>query len=147
MKVCFISIGKRNEPIFDDAIAEYTRRIARYADVEWKIITHSSQKEEGEALLRVLKDGDFLILLDERGKQRTSQELANLIEERMNNSQKRVIFAIGGAYGWSDAVRTRADTLISISSLTFPHQLMRVILAEQLYRAFTILRGEKYHHS
>jgi 23S rRNA (pseudouridine1915-N3)-methyltransferase len=98
-------------------------------------------------ILEWLQPDDYLIALDERGKQTSSEELAAFIQQRANESRKRLIFLIGGAYGLDDVVLKRADFKWSLSKLVFPHQLVRLILAEQLYRACTILRGEKYHHS
>ena len=105
------------------------------------------KKSEAKIILPFLENTDFLILLDESGKQITSAELANFIQQRANESKKRLIFLIGGAYGADDTIIQRADYKWSLSKLVFPHMLVRLILAEQVYRACTILRNEKYHHS
>ena len=157
MKIYFWSIGKANEAYIKTGVDEFTRRISRYFKVEWTIIpvpknaaTLSEmdlKRKEGEVILEWLKKDDYLIALDERGKQMSSEGLANFIQARANESTKQIIFLIGGAYGIDDTVLKRADYKWSLSQLVFPHQLVRLILAEQVYRACTILRNEKYHHS
>jgi len=103
------------------------------------------KKKEGEIILDWLKE-EYLVALDEHGKEMTSEQLAGFIQGRANESQKTIVFVIGGAFGLDDAVLERADYKWSLSKLTFPHQLVRLILAEQVYRACTIMRNEKYHH-
>ena len=157
MKIHCWSIGKSNEPYVAEGIELFTKRLKHYFPVEWTIIPVPKQtamlseadlkKKEGALILEWLQLDDYLITLDERGKQTSSEELAAFIQQRANESRKRLIFLIGGAYGIDDAVLKRADFKWSLSKLVFPHQLVRLILAEQLYRACTILRGEKYHHS
>ena len=157
MKISFWSVGKNNEPYVKAGVEEFTRRIARYYKVEWQIIpglknaaTLSEmdlKKKEGEVILEWLNKDDYLVVLDERGKQMSSEGLANFIQARANESTKQVIFLIGGAFGIDEAVLKRADNKWSLSQLVFPHQLVRLILAEQVYRACSILRNEKYHHS
>jgi 23S rRNA (pseudouridine1915-N3)-methyltransferase len=105
------------------------------------------KKKEGETILEWLKKEDYLVLLDERGKSLTSPELAEFLQTRANESTKTIVFLIGGAFGVDESVVKRANAKWSLSKLVFPHQLVRLILAEQLYRACTILRNEKYHHS
>lgn len=104
------------------------------------------KKKEGETVLQWLKQDDYLVALDERGKSLTSEGLAGFIQQRATASTKNMVFVIGGAFGLDEAVLKRADYKWSLSPLTFPHQLVRLILAEQIYRACTILRNEKYHH-
>ena len=157
MKISFWSVGKANEPYIKQGIEEFTKRISRYFKTDWNIIpvpknaaTLSEmdlKKKEGEVILDWLRKDDFLIVLDERGKQMSSEGLANFIQARANESTKQLVFLIGGAYGIDEAVLKRADYTWSLSPLVFPHQLVRLILAEQIYRACTILRNEKYHHS
>lgn len=101
---------------------------------------------EGEALLRQIAPGDCLTLLDERGAEYRSVELAGWLQKRMLGGTRRLVLAVGGPYGFSDAMYARADARLSLSKLTFSHQIVRVLLAEQLYRAFTILNNEPYHH-
>ena len=157
MKIQFWSVGKNNEPFVKEGIDLFTKRIAHYYPVEWNIIPMPKnsgmlsemdlKKKEGEMILGFLQPEDYLVLLDERGKQLSSEELATFIQARANESTRKVIFLIGGAYGVSDAVMKRANFKWSLSKLVFPHQLVRLVLAEQVYRACTIIRNEKYHHS
>lgn len=157
MKIQLWSIGKTNEPYVHEGILLFTKRINNYFSAEWKIIappknastfSEAEMKEkEGEVILSQLKKEDYLILLDERGKMFSSEALANKLQQCANESCKQVIFLIGGAYGVSDSVMKRADFKWSLSALVFPHQLVRLILSEQLYRACTIIRNEKYHHT
>ena len=156
MKIHFWSVGKAHEAHVKDGIDLFTKRIAHYYPVEWNIIPMPKnagmlseielKKREGGMILGFLQKEDHLVLLDERSKQFSSEGLATFIQSRANESVQRMVFLIGGAYGVSDAVRKRADHIWCLSQLVFPHQLVRLILAEQLYRACTILRNEKYHH-
>ncbi len=157
MKISFWSIGKSHDPYIKTGVEEFTRRIARYFKVEWNLIpvpknsaTLSEmdlKKKEGETILEWLNKSDYLVLLDEKGKQMNSESLAGFIQARANEGTKQLVFLIGGVYGIDEAVRKRADCTWSLSQLVFPHQLVRLILSEQVYRACTILRNEKYHHS
>ncbi len=157
MKIHLWSIGKNHEPHVNLGVEDFTNRISKYFKVEWNIIATPKnagllsetdlKKKEGEILLNLLTKDDYLVALDERGKQMSSEALAGFIQQRANESVKRFIFLIGGAYGIDEAVLKRADYKWSLSQLVFPHQLVRLILAEQIYRACTILRNEKYHHS
>ena len=156
MKIQFWSIGKNNESFVDEGIKQFTKRISNYYPVEWQIISTPKnaavlsdidlKQKEGEAILNLLKKEDYLILLDERGKTLTSEGVASFIQQRANESEKQLVFLIGGAFGVSKAVFERADYVWSLSPLVFPHQLVRLILAEQIYRACSINRNEKYHH-
>jgi 23S rRNA (pseudouridine1915-N3)-methyltransferase len=156
MKIQLWSIGKEHDPYVKPGADDFTKRISRYFAVEWRLIAPPRQaaamtapelkKKEGEIILGGLSKEDWLVALDERGKQMNSEELAKLIQQRANDSTRNLVFLIGGAYGLDKAVLNRADCRWSLSQLTFPHQLVRLILAEQLYRACTILRHEKYHH-
>ena len=157
MKIQFWSVGKNHEPYVKAGVEEFTKRISNYFPVEWTIIPLPKnsgmlseadlKKKEGELILNWLQKDDYLIALDERGKQLKSESLAEFIMKRTNESKKNLVFLIGGAYGIDEAVMKRADFKWSLSQLVFPHQLVRLILAEQVYRACTILRNEKYHHS
>ena len=157
MKIQCWSIGKNHESYVKEGIEDFTRRLSKYFPVEWNLIPTPKnagmlsetdlKKKEGETILEWLKKEDYLVLLDERGKAFTSPELAEFIQVRANESTKTIVFLIGGAYGVDEAVVKRANAKWSLSKLVFPHQLVRLILAEQLYRACTILRNEKYHHS
>lgn len=147
MKCVILSVGKQKDGITDEVISTYTTRILRYIPMEWAYIAHESTKDkEGEKILAYLKKEDYVILLDEKGSNLTSEGFAELIENRMVDGVKRVVFIIGGAYGVTQEVFTRANYTWKLSTLVFPHMLVRAILTEQLYRAFTIIKGEKYHH-
>lgn len=147
MKLLILSIGKGRDALTDDLIKHFEMRILRYTPIEWVYLEHESTKvKEGEKLLSLIKKEDYVVLLDEKGKDMKSEAVAELIENRMLDSVKRMVFIIGGAYGVSDAIHVRANYTWKLSSLVFPHLLVRVILVEQLYRAMTILKGEKYHH-
>ncbi|MES1215681.1 MAG: 23S rRNA (pseudouridine(1915)-N(3))-methyltransferase RlmH [Bacteroidota bacterium] len=157
MKLSLWSIGKNNEPYVKPGVEEFTRRISKYYKVEWTIIPVPKnagmlsemdlKKKEGEIIFSWLKRDDYLVALDERGKQFDSEGLAGFIQKRANESVKNLVFLIGGIYGLDETILKRADFRWSLSPLTFPHQLVRLILAEQLYRACSILKNEKYHHS
>lgn len=135
----------------------FTKRVSNYFSVQWTIIpmgknagllTEADLKnKEAEAIFNLLKKEDYLVLLDETGKQMSSEELGAFIQHRANESTRNLIFLIGGAYGVSKEILQRANYTWSLSKLVFPHQLVRMVLAEQVYRACTILRNEKYHHS
>ena len=146
MKFTFISVGKQNDSDIADAVADYTKRISRYFHVEWKLIPTSDIEKEGEAVLKTLDSGDFVVALDDKGKEMDTMELAQFIDKRMSASDKRIVFVIGGAYGFAESVYKRANFKWSLSKLTFPHQLVRLILAESLYRAISVIKKEPYHH-
>jgi 23S rRNA (pseudouridine1915-N3)-methyltransferase len=156
MKISFWSVGKNNEPYIKGGVEEFTQRISNYFKVAWNIIPvpkHAGmlsemdlKKKEAETILQWLNKDDYLVALDEGGKQFSSQDLAVFLQKRANESVKNIIFLIGGAYGLDDAILKKANYKWSLSLLTFPHQLVRLILAEQIYRACTILKNEKYHH-
>ena len=156
MKLQFWTIGKAHESYIKEGAEMFTKRISNYYPAEWNIIPMPKnaatlsetdlKKKEGEIILNALQKDDYLVLLEETGKQMTSEGLAAFIMTRGNESAKNVIFLIGGAYGVSDAVMRRANYKWSLSQMVFPHQLVRLILAEQIYRACSINRNEKYHH-
>lgn len=146
MKLLFIAVGKKHDELVESGVAEFTSRITHYAPVEWKIIPNSNIKEESEKILKGIDSSDILVVLDEKGKVFTTLAFAGQIEKALSSSAKRMVFVIGGAYGFDQSVRDRAQIIWSLSSLTFPHQLVRLILSEQIYRTFTVIKGEKYHH-
>jgi 23S rRNA (pseudouridine1915-N3)-methyltransferase len=156
MKIALWSVGKGNENYVKEGVEDFTRRIAHYYPVEWNIIPPAKnahllsegdlKKREGATVLQLLKQDDFLVALDERGTPLTSEGLSGLIIQRANESAKTIVFLIGGAFGLHEDVLARANFKWSLSRLTFPHQLVRLILAEQVYRACSIARNEKYHH-
>jgi 23S rRNA (pseudouridine1915-N3)-methyltransferase len=147
MKIVILSVGKEKDEVSDDLIRHFEIRLLRYLPLEWLYITHDTTKEkEGDKILSLIKKEDYIVLLDEKGKDMKSEALAELVENRMVDSVRRMVFIIGGAYGVSDKVIDRANHVWKLSSLVFPHMLVRVIVLEQLYRALTIIKGEKYHH-
>ena len=156
MKFQFWTVGKNHEPYVKEGIELFTKRISNYYTAEWNILPMPKnagqlseadlKKKEGEMITGFLQKEDYLVLLDENGKMLNSEGLANFIQQRANESNKNIVFLIGGAYGVSDDVKKRANYTWSLSKLVFPHQLVRLILAEQVYRACSINRNEKYHH-
>jgi 23S rRNA (pseudouridine1915-N3)-methyltransferase len=156
MKIQLWSVGKAHESQYKVAIEDFSKRISNYYPVEWKILAQAKQnvnsteaivkKCEAATILQHLSTDDYLVLLDERGKQLTSPELAKWLQLRANERTRQLIFLIAGAFGADESLLKRADFTWSLSPLVFPHQLVRIILAEQLYRACSINRNEKYHH-
>ena len=156
MKIVFLVIGKTDESYLDTGILKYIKRLEHYVPFEMKIIpdiknrktlTEEQQKKaEGELILSNINIGDDLVLLDENGKTFSSVAFSQWIEKQMNIGSKRMIFVVGGPYGFSKEVYAKAKFKISLSEMTFSHQMIRLIFVEQLYRAFTIIKGEPYHH-
>ena len=156
MKITLLVIGKTTTASIAAGIADYAARVNRYIPFEIvtlpdarasKSMTEAKQKEaEGKLSLGSLKPGDRLALLDERGVEMTSRQFSEMLERRAQTVGKRLVFAVGGPYGFSEEVYARADEKLSLSKMTFPHELVRLFFAEQLYRAQTISRGEPYHH-
>lgn len=156
MTIQFWSIGKTHEPHVITGVSDFTKRINNYFPASWKLIPpvkNSSslseqelKKKEGDLILEALSPSDYLVALDERGKEFSSAQLSTFLQQRTNESARQLIFIVGGAYGLDARILSRANVQWSLSKLTFPHQLVRLILAEQVYRACTIMRNEKYHH-
>ena len=156
MKILLLVIGKTDAAYIRAGIEEYEKRLTRYVPYEIKVLpdvknsknmSETLQKEkEGEMLLGELQGTDFIVLLDENGKQYSSVGFSEFLAQKMLNGTKRLVFVIGGPYGFAEAVYKRANDKISLSKMTFSHQMVRMIFAEQLYRAMTIMRGEPYHH-
>lgn len=156
MKIKLIYIGKTSKKFLIEGEEEYFSRLKHYCSFERiEIVDIKNQKSltfeqikkaEGEKFLEHVSKGDLIFLLDDKGKQFTSKEFANFIQKQLNYSSETLKFFIGGAFGFSDEIYAIANGKISLSSLTFSHQMVRMIFLEQLYRAFTILKGEKYHH-
>jgi 23S rRNA (pseudouridine1915-N3)-methyltransferase len=156
MKIGLVQTGKTTDKNISDVADLYTNRIKKYSSFE--IITLpdlknagnipvSEQKlKEGKKLLQLINADDYVILLDERGKEFRTIEFSVLMGKMFMLSKKRILFIIGGAWGFSDEVYNRADLKMSLSKMTFPHQLVRLLFLEQLYRAFTVIKGEPYHH-
>lgn len=153
MKITFLSVGKPNEAYIKEGVDNFTKRISHYYPIDWQLIapaksTEPAQIKKNEALsiLKAIHHTDVLILLEETGKMLSSPGLAKLIQQKANQSAQRIVFLIGGAYGVDDEIKKRAQFNWSLSELVFPHMLVRLILAEQVYRACSILANEKYHH-
>ena len=156
MTIKLIAIGKTDSDFLQHLIKEYENRLKHYVKFELDIIpdlknaknlSEIQQKEkEGELILKKLNATDVLILLDENGKQFGSVEFSGYLQKKMNSGIKQLVLVIGGPYGFSDAIYTKAQAKISLSKMTFSHQMVRLFIVEQLYRAFTILKNEPYHH-
>ena len=158
MKITVLTVGKIKEKFFRDAIDEYSKRLSRYCKLEIlqvadektpdgasEALEQQIKEKEGERILSKIKDGSFVIALAIEGKMPDSVELAEKIEKWGISGISQLVFVIGGSLGLSDAVLARADYKLSFSRMTFPHQLMRVILLEQIYRSYRIIQGEPYH--
>lgn len=156
MKICLIAIGKTDEAYLQKGIEIFLKRIPHYIPFELKLIpdikntknmSEMQQKEkEGDLILQQLTNADEVFLLDENGQVYSSVEFARILEKKMGSGIKRLVFVIGGPYGFSAQMYARANAKISLSPMTFSHQMVRLIFLEQLYRAMTILKGEPYHH-
>ena len=156
MNIELIVVGKTDSREVEALVEMYAKRVNHYckfsittiADVRnTRNMAASRQKQlEGEAIMKLITEGDYVVLMDERGQQYTSMEYAQWLQKRMLSGVKRLALVIGGPYGFSDEVYARANQKISLSKMTFSHQIVRAIFAEQLYRAFTILNNEPYHH-
>ncbi|WP_418500790.1 23S rRNA (pseudouridine(1915)-N(3))-methyltransferase RlmH [Flagellimonas sp.] len=156
MQITLIAIGKTDRSELEQLITLYEKRLKHYIKFEFvvlpdiknsKNLSEAQQKEkEGELILAQLQPTDTLVLLDENGKQYTSVDFAQFLQKKMNSGLKNLVLAIGGPYGFSDAVYAKGNGKISLSKMTFSHQMVRLFLVEQLYRGFTILRNEPYHH-
>ena len=156
MKTLLIVVGKTQNKHLSALMDDYLGRIGRYLPFEMEVVPDlrntrglnaEQQKErEGINLLAKLHDGDRVILLDERGKEKRSVEFARFIDKNLQGSSRRMVFIIGGPYGFSDDVYRRADEYLSLSQMTFSHQMIRLLFLEQYYRALTILHGEPYYH-
>jgi len=156
MKIILMVIGKTSQSYLQTGIDEYKTRVNRFIPFEIKTLpdvktskkmTVTSQKEaEGELILAQLQPADHVVLLDERGQEFTSRQFADFIENKAITVQKNLVFVIGGPYGFSQAVYNRANSLLSLSKMTFPHELIRLFFTEQIYRAMTIAHNLPYHH-
>ncbi|MBD1432596.1 23S rRNA (pseudouridine(1915)-N(3))-methyltransferase RlmH [Sphingobacterium sp. DN00404] len=156
MKITLLCIGKTDENFVKTGIENYVKRLKHYIHFDISVIPdiknakHLTQEQqrakEGELILKQLNNGDFVVLLDERGKTFSSVEFAKFVEQKMIGSVQHIVFIIGGPYGFSEDLYHRANQQLSLSKMTFSHQMVRLFFVEQLYRAFTILRGEPYHH-
>ena len=157
MKTELWAIGKTNERYLEEGMELYHKRLAHYLKFGLEILPdirkagkmspEQLKNKEGEAVLQRLKTGDYLVLLDESGRQYTSESFAEFLSHKLQLSYKRIIFLIGGAYGFSPGLYARADGKLSLSRMTFSHQMVRLFFLEQLYRAMTILNNEPYHNA
>jgi len=156
LKIELRSIGKTSFPYLIEGISIYEKRLKHYISYQSVIIPDIKnaknlspaqlKEKEGVALLNKIESGDFVIILDEKGKAYTSVKFAGFLEKQLQMSHKRIIFIIGGAFGFSDAVYARANSKLALSDMTFSHQMIRLFFTEQVYRACTIIRGEPYHN-
>lgn len=156
MKIELMAIGRTTNRELAQLIEHYADRVGHYVPFKFTALpdvkntrsqSEAQQKAaEGQLFLRAIEPSDWVVLLDEHGKELTSVEMSRYVQRKMQSVPKRLLFLIGGPYGFSDEVRSRAAEALSLSKMTFPHELIRLIFIEQLYRAFTILRGEPYHH-
>lgn len=156
MKIILLSVGKTDDVLSGQLIDGYQKKVNYYAPFDMETVAdikntkNLSEKEqklrEGKNLLKAIHPSDYVVLLDDKGKQYASTEFARFIEKKMNVVPKRLVFIVGGPYGFSDEMYARANEKLSLSKMTFTHQMVRLVFAEQLYRAMTILNGEPYHH-
>lgn len=156
MKGVLIAVGKTTDKRFEAITQEYVERIRHYIPFAIEIIpelkstkglSQNEQKErEGELIMKTLQTGDYVVLLDEHGAERSSMEFAAWMQKKMSAGPKRLVFIIGGPYGFSEAMHRRGNEEVSLSRMTLSHQMVRMFFAEQIYRAMTILNGEPYHH-
>ena len=140
MKITVLTVGKKHDPLLKAAIEDYEKRLATYCNLSWQYIPTSDIKTESAAIIKAVESHELVFLLDERGTAFTSKDLARSLERAQNASTKSLAVIIGGAYVF------RANATLSLSRLTLPHQLVRLVVVEQLYRAFSILSGSRYHH-
>ena len=156
MKIVLLTIGKTREKYLIEGVSQFQNRLTHYCAFEIIEIPNIKNaknlsiseliKKEGELILKTLQDTDYMLLLDEKGKNYSSVEFSKRLQNWMTGGKKCLVFVVGGAYGFSDEVYKRANEKISLSKMTFSHQMVRLFFVEQLYRAYTILRNEPYHH-
>jgi 23S rRNA (pseudouridine1915-N3)-methyltransferase len=156
MKIQLLLTGKTRFPFIGEGMEEYRRRLVHYVDFQIRDLPELKNSgswpekkvkgEEGKAILKACDPRDYMVLLDERGQHLDSAGFAGLLEKKQGGSFRTILFVIGGPYGFAEEVYQRADLELSLSRMTFSHQLVRLIFLEQLYRAYTIIRGEPYHH-
>ncbi len=156
MEITLLTVGKTTTPYINTGIDDYLRRLGHYIrftltpipdlKVKGKIDEGAQKVAEGERILSMLRPGDRMILLDERGEMPGSEAFATMLQKQMASGLRRLVFVVGGPYGFSDAVYNRADGMLSLSRMTLSHEMVRLFFIEQVYRAMTILRGEPYHH-
>ena len=156
MKIVLITIGKTNEKYLIEGISDYQKRLKHYTNFERIEIANIKNaknfseselmKKEGELILKQIQNSDHLVLLDDKGKDFTSQKFAQKLQQWMLSGKKRLVFVVGGAYGFSEEIYKRGNEKLSLSKMTFSHQMVRLFFVEQIYRGYTILNNEPYHH-
>jgi 23S rRNA (pseudouridine1915-N3)-methyltransferase len=156
MKIVLITIGKTNEKYLIEGISNYQKRLKHYTNFEMMEIQNIKNsknlseaelmKKEGELILKQIENSDHLVLLDDKGKDFTSPKFAQKLQQWMLSGKKRIVFVVGGAYGFSEEIYTRGNEKLSLSKMTFSHQMVRLFFVEQIYRGYTILNNEPYHH-
>ena len=156
MKIVLITIGKTNEKYLIEGISDYQKRLKHYTNFERIEIANIKNaknfseselmKKEGELILKQIQNSDHLVLLDDKGKDFTSQKFAQKLQQWMLSGKKRLVFVVGGAYGFSDEIYKRGNEKLSLSKMTFSHQMVRLFFVEQIYRGYSILNNEPYHH-
>jgi 23S rRNA (pseudouridine1915-N3)-methyltransferase len=156
MKITLLLVGKTDDSTIGQLVDDYTKRLNHYVSFnqqalpdlkKTKHLTQEQQKQqEGNLLMAQIAPADYVILLDEKGKQYSSIRFSEFIQKQLNSGVKHVVFVVGGPFGFSDLLYERSNALLSLSPMTFSHQMVRLFFTEQLYRAFTILKGEPYHH-
>ena len=156
MKINLIVISKTDQKYMQEGVQEYLKRLTRYIQFELieipdlknakNMSTEEQKKKEGELIMQKIEKGSEIILLDDKGKDHTSMQFSKLLQDKMNSGVKVLSFIIGGPYGFSEDIYAMAHSKFSLSRMTFSHQMVRLIFVEQLYRAFTILKNEPYHH-
>ncbi|WP_435578776.1 23S rRNA (pseudouridine(1915)-N(3))-methyltransferase RlmH [Gilvibacter sp.] len=156
MQITLLAVGKTDNKEIEQLTEIYTKRVSRYVRFEFKIIPDlkkraklsfdQQKKQEADLILAQLNTSDFVVLLDENGRQYNSVDFSKFLQQRMNSGIKNLVFIIGGPYGFDQALYSRANSKLSLSKMTFSHQMVRLFFAEQLYRGFSILNNEPYHH-
>lgn len=156
MQIVFLVVGKTNEKYLKEGIEEYQKRLRKYIAYKQEVIPELKRQKglsetelktrESQEILSRLKTSDLVLLLDEKGKSYDSVTFAKHLQKRMNAGYKRIVFVVGGPYGFSEEVYNRGNEKLALSAMTFSHQMVRLFFTEQIYRAFTILRNEPYHH-
>ncbi len=156
MKIKILCVGKTEKGYLEDAIPIYMKRLRHYGQVEWVVIpdirkggalpVEERKRQESDLILKHLQNDDYLALLDEKGDMYSSTEFAGFLQKRMNAGTKNLVFVVGGAFGFSQEMYARANMKLSLSKMTFSHQMIRLFFVEQLYRGFSIVKGEPYHN-
>jgi 23S rRNA (pseudouridine1915-N3)-methyltransferase len=156
MKIALLQVGKTSEKYLTDGISDFEARVKKYSSFEILTIPDSKgtrnmpvseqKTREGEKILNSLRNDDYIVILDDKGKEFSTRELATWLEKTLMLQKRRIVFVTGGPWGFADEVFKKADMRLSLSRLTFSHQIVRLLFLEQLYRAFTVIKGEPYHH-